>query len=226
MIDTEFKNDLFDDAQVKNAVKKTRLLDKYTESRVFSHLTIPVEHVFIAAVSVLILLILAYAIGVERGKHISAREISGKAASGEEALEDMQAGASKDAVAPSESINNFSADILREIEKRANAASEENVPASVDKGPTVPVEETSGAWEEVIVERREEYAVQLASFKDREAGDREMEKLRKQGVDARIVRKGEWFQLCAEGYPDISEAKEAIKKFKLVYKDCYIRKVR
>ena len=80
---------------------------------------------------------------------------------------------------------------------------------------------------EVVAEKEEvakPYTVQLISYKDGKLANREKDQLVKKGIDAFIVRSGNWYQLRAGNYKNVEEAKKAQDKFNDTYKGCIIKK--
>ncbi len=67
------------------------------------------------------------------------------------------------------------------------------------------------------------YTIQLVSYKSPDQAEKEKNKLLNKNIDAFIMPSGNWYQICAGGYKDMDEAKSALKKFKLDYKDSFIR---
>jgi len=79
--------------------------------------------------------------------------------------------------------------------------------------------------EEDILPEVSSYTVQLASFKNKEAAISETYKLKDKGINAEYVRKGDWYQVYAEGFLTIEEARVAQQMLAQYYKDCFIRKM-
>lgn len=72
---------------------------------------------------------------------------------------------------------------------------------------------------------REGYTIQLASYKAKKFADREAEALNKKGVSAFIIYKGDYVVLCAGKFSDKEQARDSMKKLKIRYKDCYLRRL-
>lgn len=71
MADDSFQNDFFGNQVREKKSRKSRLLDEYSKQRFLPHIRIPVEFIVIIAIGTLVLLIISYAVGIERGKRLS-----------------------------------------------------------------------------------------------------------------------------------------------------------
>jgi len=73
MNENSFKKDLFDDQVYESKARKLGLLSKYSKQRILSYISVPDEYIVIVSITALILMIISYAIGVERGKNIAGK---------------------------------------------------------------------------------------------------------------------------------------------------------
>jgi hypothetical protein len=73
-MDNKFQHDFFGDLQREREARKKRFLSRYSKHRFLPHLRVPTEHVVVTVIAVLVLVIVAYALGIERGKRISLEE--------------------------------------------------------------------------------------------------------------------------------------------------------
>jgi cell division protein FtsN len=196
---------------------------------------IPVEYIIISGIVFLVLMVFVYALGIEKGKVVAER---GNSTLGDIDIDadDMftqeiaQTGTNASEEPPKgqePSVGSYQA------EEESGSNGTDLIPEpEKDAFPDVDIEpERTGqaAREEMEIDAPEElslYTIQLASFKKRELARRERSRLREKGIDARIARRGEWFQVFANGYNDIGEAKKAKEIFSYEYSDCFIRKER
>ncbi len=172
------------------------------------------EYMVIIAIGVLVLMIISYAIGVERGKRLPVdRVVSAEQATlSEEKTEDFVITHVEKIVEES----SFDEEVKAQKEREAAllAGKEEEKAAA------------SQAVKEAVPPAPSAYVIQLASFKKKSSADEEIDRLRRKGVDARIARKGEWYQVYASGYNTIEEARRARAGLMEDYPDCYIRKTK
>jgi cell division septation protein DedD len=68
-IKERYQNDLFSDHQFEQKGRKFQYLSRYKKQRILPHVRVPVENAVIMAIGVLVLMIISFAIGVERGKN-------------------------------------------------------------------------------------------------------------------------------------------------------------
>lgn len=71
MVKTNFPVDFFEGKFFEKKGKKPRFLNRYLAQRFLPYVRIPVEHTIILGIVILVLLVISYAVGVERGKQIS-----------------------------------------------------------------------------------------------------------------------------------------------------------
>ena len=69
-MDNKFQHDFFGDHNREGDPRKLGFLSKYSKHRLLPHLRVPIEYVVVAGIVMLVLVIIAYAIGVERGKRV------------------------------------------------------------------------------------------------------------------------------------------------------------
>lgn len=67
------------------------------------------------------------------------------------------------------------------------------------------------------------YTVVVATFTRKEWAEKEIDRLRKKGVEAAIYQSGSYFLVCAGSYQTKDAAKEAMGKLRGTYKDAYLR---
>ena len=191
--------------------------------RLIPHIKLPVEYVVMLSIGALILLVVAYAVGVERGKRI---QVPAKRNAGEALIRERSEDESFDT---DEGRINATSDIIADLTK-AEKISDAGI--VVDRDPYEGSRDKEGFAEvssPVSAERGSgdisEYILQLASFKSKPAAEREIRNLKRKGIRANMEKKGDWYQVYAEGYATIDEAKKAKYDLSEDYEDCYIRKI-
>ena len=214
MSDGSFQNDFFGENLSEKRGHRSPLFARISEQRSLPHLRIPIEYTVIIAVGVLVLLVIAYAAGIERG-----RGLSGYLSEEEHiAAEELGEGTEVVAFVPERPDD-------AEIEQTSGYEDDARVTGSeitaVEEEPLSDLETVSGSGIKDTV-----YIVQLASFKSRRAAADAIEKLRDNGFETDVTRRGEWYQVYATGYQTIGEARKAQERLGEEYIDCYIRKVK
>jgi len=215
MADSGFQDDLFDGRFHDSKRKKPELLARISQQRVLPQVKVPVEYTVVTAIGVLILVIVAYAVGVERGKRMT---VAGPQLQAEvfEAYTDDSAEENGDVVYPviNEEDTAVAEDVTEVVTpKNAGAAGAAELSEEPEAAEGAPY---AGP----------EYQVLLASVKSEEDAVREKEKLIERGFDSGFVKKGGWYQVYAAGYRTLEAAKQAKNKLAGDYRDCYIKQVR
>ncbi|MFC1548537.1 SPOR domain-containing protein [Candidatus Omnitrophota bacterium] len=201
MTEPGLQRDFFNGQYYEKKGRKPSLLRRYSEQRFLPHIKIPVEYVVIIAIGILMLAIVSYAVGVERGKRLSGigpEEPTKESVitSEEKDVRDMPVPVKEEA---------------KSVQKRERAKTD------VEKAP---------AQKRRTVVRKVEsvYLIQLASFRNQDAAVKEAVKLNQKGIATEIAKSGDWYQVYAAGYRTIEEARDAKKKLSVDYKDCFIRR--
>lgn len=68
------------------------------------------------------------------------------------------------------------------------------------------------------------YTIQVASYKVRDLADKEVPKIKAMGYSADVMKKGDYFILCAGAFATKDAAKQAVTVIEKKYKGCLIRK--
>jgi archaellum component FlaF (FlaF/FlaG flagellin family) len=215
MTDNQFQNDFFNPDGAGDR-KRSRFAKRYPAVRFMPHVRIPVEYVVVFGIVILVLLVVAYATGIERGKSgikgISPTDIvvveitSNLVESGENEtrLEQLEG----------------SFEESESQEDRVDITPEELGAADVDMSRKADVSD-----EKTVAKPKEPtYTIQLAAFAKKENVEKETARLKEAGNDAAYVKIGKWYQAYVQGYKTIGEARDAKGNFTEQYPDCYIRR--
>ena len=68
-----------------------------------------------------------------------------------------------------------------------------------------------------------QYAVQLASYLDRQAAQMEADRLRRKGFNAQVVKQGKYYELRVAGYRSRTEAMGSLAGLKKIYHDGFVK---
>ncbi|MBU0570767.1 MAG: SPOR domain-containing protein [Candidatus Omnitrophica bacterium] len=215
MTDDQFQDDFFNHAS-SGCGKRLGFKAGYPVVRFMPHVRIPVEYVVVFGIAMLVLLVVAYAAGVESGK----RSVPEQRPADIVVIETM----------PELTKDAGSTDISGSGGETPDEEGEEKAESDVTTD-TLETKETRKPWElsvlgEKAVAKPDEaaYTIQLAAFTEKENVEKETAKLKEAGNDAAYVKVGKWYQSYVKGYKTIGEARGAKEKFIEEYQDCYIRK--
>jgi cell division septation protein DedD len=105
-------------------------------------------------------------------------------------------------------------------------------------GPPVPLKATPALksqtrnpeWEskinpEEFLRESANYTVQVASYKNRQAAQKEIEILKKRGMKPLILYKGKYLVVCVGSFPDRKAAQSLLWELKKRYGDCIVRRL-
>lgn len=195
--------------------KKPNLFDRYSKQRVLPYIKMPIENIVIIAVGLLVLVIVSYAVGVEKGKRLPvlgdvriASRVKGQG-SREQSVEHREE--------EPESKNEEIEDEEQVLESQPQDIEEKLISDSrillLEEEPIAEPEESK-------------YIIQLASFNGAQFAEEEINKLERRGVRADSTKKGQWYQVYAVGFQTIDQAREAKRGLIDDYEDCYIRRMK
>ena len=218
MDDNNYQQDFFGGESRGKKGKRPGLLNGYSKQRFLPYMKIPIEYTVMIAIGVLVLMIISYAIGVERGKKVSGvvtSSVSEKVAKSEIARKSepdkIPVEVTEDAVGSKvEAISEVKIPETEEVDPYAGSRGD-----YVGAPPEEVPEEVMGSV----------YTIQLATFRSESAANDEVKKLKGKGIDSGSSKSGDWYQVYAQGYQTIGEARAAQKSLSEDYEDCYIRKV-
>ncbi len=228
MTENDYKNDFFEGRLYEAGKKKSRLVNRCSEKRTASHLKIPVEYAVILVIVIMTFVTVAYAIGVKNGK---ASAITGTVSE------------NSVSVSSTPEVKEIVVNVISEFPLPDSGAMPESKETEkvVSRDVVLPVEMEKVVSEEQIQEEEKtqaeqvsdselldetEYIVCLASFKNEKFAAKNISALTRDGVQTRLDKKGDWYQLYAAGFSTIDEARKAIEKLSKTYKDCYIKRIK
>ena len=172
----------------------------------FLSLTLSLENIIILSIFSLMILILSFCLGVERGKRIAAANTTEKA--------EAQAVAAVTAI--EEPVDLMEPPVIMK--------------AAVVALP--PENSQQGAAQEKnaypLAKREMGYTIQVASFKKEEYARTEARNLEKRGYgayDIRVISKGEYSIVCVGSFNEKRRAKALLSKLRSRYKDCIVRRL-
>jgi len=156
------------------------------------------ENLVLLAIAFILILIVAFSLGVERGKRL-------QVASG-----------------------NFVKKVDKTSEQKVVAGvkidvkEEDVVQKKIEETPAVVKKEKVPVANKSILNGS--YLIQVVTYSNRKRAEREMDKLLKSGLSGFIVASGRYYQVKAGPFHNKYDALKHQKQLKKTYKDCYIRR--
>lgn len=169
------------------------------------HLQIRVayEDLIFGVLGVLLLLLGGFCLGVERGKRLTGGR--GSAVS-------VHAPRAPEPELPSQVVGSEPGPVLMPAVPAVRPAP--IAPARKSKAVSVAAREPQGR-----------YVIQLASYVGPQSARNEAERLRRKGVDARVVKSGRYYELRAIGYRSHLEAKSSLERLRKRYRDAFVKRL-
>lgn len=168
-------------------------------------ITLRLDHLAILAILALVLYVLVFSFGVEKGKRFALAEL--------EAVKARQEQIKRE---------------LAELERGEPAAPQASVSESLPR--TVPGETPPApAVREERAAPRGRYAIQLITFTSRPRAEEEVERLKKRGYRGFILVEKKFFQVCMDGFDTLGEAREKLLRLKaegFAPSDAFIRSLK
>ncbi len=215
----------------------------------FANLTLSIENIVVIGIVTLMVMVIAFSLGVEKGKKISneslggdqrmsahsnntSRQVSGAVHrdkqdvpllefSGNEAVQTQESQrAAKFDTSKGELITDPQ---VSSPEEESKILSQQSVPIqSVHKknlSAVMPLDAGSQ-----VVEKKP-YTIQVASFKGDQYAQKEASELKNQKLDAFVISKGDFSIVCVGRFSKKEEANKLLSKLKKTYNDCLLRRL-
>lgn len=163
--------------------------------------TLRIDHLLIGGISALVLYVLVFSFGVEKGKRYAFEELKAERARQEQTVRELA-----DAKTPS----------LHTLKGGPP------VPETRAASPAV----APGAVPLVTAPAAGEYTIQLATYLTRRQAEESASRFKQKGFHGFVVSKGKYFLLCIEAFQDLVEARARLTRLKadgFVPADSFIR---
>lgn len=168
--------------------------------------TLRLDHLAIIAISGLVLYVLVFSFGVEKGKRIALKEIrAAKVKQRQVAQELLKSQSLRESFPPPTQAPS------------SHAPSEDGVRLA-SPPPAIPVQPS--------VSVSGKYTIQLITFTSRARAEEEAKKLKGKGLQGFVIPAGKFFHVCVDNFEKMNEAKEKLFKLKQqgsAPPDAYIR---
>ncbi len=157
----------------------------------------------IKAASLVIVIIMSFALGIERGKVISRNRIP-------------------NSLIATDKPQNISQDIAQEVSLTTKEIVIKN--DEIKKTPVATKKLQKQEKDDSL--RASKYVIQVVTYKkDSSYIEKEIAKLKLDGYSTMVIPSGNWIQICAGKFADEKDAQTHLRKLKQTYKDCKIRKI-
>lgn len=176
----------------------------------FTHLTLSLENLVVTGIVGLVILVVAFSIGVERGKRVVYR--------------------AEGAASPVQTtvINNRNGEEIEQQPSRAISEKELLQPAQViaqTAGEPTNLSATAEAIQKVAENISGKYTIQVASFRKEQHAKKEADTLKQKGYESLVLPKGDYSIVCVGTFENKDQAQSFSKKLKQQYKDFLIRRL-
>lgn len=178
-------------------VEDDRNLQKKRHTIVF-----PIDTLILLSIVVILLFILSFSLGVERGRKIAYLSIE----------KDKKFFKETESLA----IDSSSSQITIIQPEKKNQVIEE----SENKQEVKPPIEETPKWQDT-----EKYLIQVATYVKEQTAQQEVEKLQGKGYQTLVSKKGKFVVIFVGEFKDKEEAKKSMELLKKSYKDCFIRRL-
>ncbi len=240
MADNLFNNDLFGDQVPGKDAKGNQTRKVYPGHRFLPHVRVPIEYMVIVLVAFLLLLVVAYAIGVERGKKIErgvmgsvvrvqGAEIIAKSEKEKEKTKKEEVEKKKEKVDREEAEEErVAGEVTEKLEKVILAENKNEEEQAVIESGSPQLKKTpkdvEGDLDRPVQDKKYLYSIRLAAYAEKLRAESEVESLKETGCNAGYEKSGRWYQVYVTGFQTIEETQAAKKTLVGRYPDCYIRK--
>jgi len=197
----------------KQKLKSSRPLRDYVSKRI----TLSYESLVFIAIGVIILALVGFILGVERGKSLQNAGLK------ELMVRDKP-------IRRTEVVNPTlkfpeTPTVLTELDKGKKEGPEKEHNAEEPAPAVQPAPKRFvRSFPELPLEETELYTIQLITYSRKESARKELKKLEKSGCNnLSIVEENGYYKVCAGGYVTQKEAKKNLRRFRMLYRDCFTR---
>jgi len=186
---------------------KNSTLEPGKPARLTKDLTLSLENIIVLCIIFVMVVVLFFSMGVEKGKKVALTSINPEAGTVVRQVETIdKSAAQKDSKSEESKTVVFPVDVPQEITEDAD---------SVTRPP-----------HEVTEEQENLFTIQVASFKLKANAQKEADRLKGVGHrDAFVIAKGEYSIVCVGKFAQRLEAKRFSNTLKKKYNDCLVRRL-
>ena len=202
----EFQRDLFEESSKPD--RRRKVVKQEPIARGYRlHLNISYEQIVFFVIALIMVLVLTFSLGAERGKRLASPK-----APESPTLAEFEVVAEKPETAATPER------IVREIE-----APETEIELSTPARPEV-ARTIKPVLPNIAEEPSKPYTIQVATYWSKNSAKKELESLRKKGFDSFIISTGGKYEICVGSYISKATAEKDMEKLKKRYKDRFLRR--
>jgi len=201
------------DSRQKQKLKSSRPLKDFVSKRI----TLSYESLALIVIGVIILTLVGFILGIERGKSLQNVGVKGLMSRDKPIRQ-------TEVVSPSLKFPETPV-VLTELDKggKRRPVKEQSVEEPAPAVQPAPKRFVRGS-PELPSEKTELYTIQLITYSREEAAWKEIKKLEKAGYnDFSVVEENGYYKVCAGGFVTEKEAKKNLRRFRRRYRDCFTR---
>jgi len=190
-------------------------------------LILPLDTAVLMSVVILLLFILAFSLGVEKGRKIAYKNIE-KERQMLLAQHDSQQDAEIDSLADETPAKPVVLPAVIQHPAMAQARLLQSAPAQAASAPAQTAKRITPSPALIISDNNaggKKYTIQLASYAAKEPAQAEAKKLEQNGYQVQLAQKGKFIVILVGEYHNENEAKNSMQSLKKRYKDCIIKKL-
>lgn len=161
-------------------------------------ITLRLDHLSMIGISALVLYVLVFSFGVEKGKGITLRELEAEKAKGE----------------------------LSALPPPATPLLDKAKPEETGNSPKTPLAVTSVAPQTLSPQKTGKYTIQVITFTSQSRAEEEVRRLKEKGYQSFVIPGGRFFQVCVDAFENLTEARQKLMRLKIegfAPPDAYIR---
>lgn len=185
-------------------------------------LSLTLDKLILALMGILVIFVLTYSFGVERGKRAMEKRIEPLLLKGSDTILGDQTSAQAPANGQTETVlivnEGKAAPTSSSLMAEPRTASVEVQVSTPKIQSTLPVPDLS---------RKAKYTIQLVTYKDEQQAAKEIERLQAKGFEGFVIPSGPYFQVCAHYAETKSKAQSFLNEFLREgrYPDAYVRPI-
>ncbi len=184
--------------------------------------TLRLDQAIIATIVMIIVYVLVFSFGVEKGKRFAMAELKAERAKREQMTEEFRDKLLERGILPVQGA--VAVQPAVPVNETAVKSTPLPVPAAVVAPKVIEQKETPA----IKTYPEGKYTIQMAIFKTQSMAEKTVKALGEKGIQGFFIPKGSHFEVCVSGFATMAQAKKALGDFKvkgIVPADAYIRSI-
>ncbi|OGX02998.1 MAG: hypothetical protein A3G87_05035 [Omnitrophica bacterium RIFCSPLOWO2_12_FULL_50_11] len=187
-------------------------------------LTFSADKILLGTIALMVLFLLTYSLGVERGKRVMEGRFASLLPMHGETLSPMEPRLPQSETTASAIGRD---ELILVVDETEAEETEVERPAELSVSGVPEIETQASAFPLADPNRKSEFTVQLVTYVGQADAVQEVDRLRSQGHESFVIPSGRYFQVCANYFASRSQAKSDLTGFQGSgrYPDAYVRPV-